>query len=229
MAKVIIVNLIKCGMILNMSLKPLFAFAIIKLLSFSYRYEYLNSNDLEKVLDEHGNYLFALWHQNLIGAILSQSHKSHAVIVSPSNDGELVAQTCQRMGHKIARGSSSRGGQTALKQMIRYLKEGHPGAITIDGPRGPAHQPKKGIFELAYLTKTPIIPVTVLPKSYWTIHKSWDQFKIPKPFTRFIIHYGAPLLIDKDSKNDHFNQASLDLKQQLEHSEHYINSILGES
>ncbi len=181
------------------------------------------------MLKEHGNYLFALWHQNLIGAILSQSHKSHAVIVSPSNDGELVARTCERMGHKVARGSSSRGGQAALKQMIRLLKEGTPGAITVDGPRGPAHEAKKGIFELAYLTRTPIIPLTVLPTSYWTVKKSWDHFKIPKPFTRFRIHFGAPLLIDKDSKNDHFNQASLDLKQQLERSEDYINSILGDS
>lgn len=205
------------------------AYYFIKIISLTYRYRYLNPESFQKTLTENENYIFALWHQNLIGAILSQKNKSHAVIVSPSNDGELVAKTCEKMGHHTARGSSSRGGQAALKQMIRLLKSKTPGAITVDGPRGPAQEPKKGIFELAYLTGTVIIPLTVIPKSYWTIKKSWDQFRIPMPFTCFYIHFGAPLLIDKDSKKDEFNQASLDLKHQLEHSEVFINSILEES
>lgn len=210
-----------------MAWKPLLAYYFIKIISLTYRYKYLNPEQYQKTLNDFDNYLFAVWHQNLIGAILSQRHKPHAVIVSPSNDGEVVAQTCERMGHLIARGSSSRGGQAALKQMIKLLKEGNPGAITVDGPRGPSHEPKKGIFELAYLTKKPIIPLTIIPKSYWETKNSWDKFRIPKPFTCFYIHYGAALTIDKGSKSDHFNQASLDLKQQLEHSEDQINSILG--
>lgn len=211
-----------------MALKPFFAYYFIRVISLTYRYKYLNPERYQKTCHEFDNYIFALWHQNLIGAILSQRNKPHAVIVSPSNDGELVANTCEKMGHHTARGSSSRGGQAALKQMIRLLKNKVPGAITVDGPRGPAHEPKKGIFELAYLTKTPILPLTIIPKNYWKIKNSWDQFRIPRPFTCFYIHFGAPLLIDKASKSDDFNQASLDLKQQLEHSEVYINSILEE-
>lgn len=209
-----------------MSLKPIFAYYFIKLLSLTYRFQYLNPEVIQNCEQRGENFIFALWHQNLIGAILSHSYKPHAVIVSPSNDGELVAQTCERMGHKVARGSSSRGGQAALKQMIKLLRDMIPGAITVDGPRGPAKEAKKGIFELAYLTDTPIIPLTVIPKKYWKIRKSWDEFRIPMPFTRFLIHYGAPLKVDKISKNEHFNQASIDLKQQLEHSEDLINSIL---
>lgn len=206
-----------------MKIKPLVVYIFVRLLSLTYRYKYLNSEVLKSINKDQ--YIFSIWHQNLIGAIFSQINKPHAVIVSPSNDGELVASTCERMGHFVARGSSSRGGQSALKKMIRLLKS-YPGAITIDGPQGPAGIPKKGILELAYLTKLPIVPFTIIPKKYWVIEKSWDKFRIPKPFTTFYIHFGAPLHVDKECKSDDFHQASIDLKQQMEQSEAYINSIL---
>jgi hypothetical protein len=208
-----------------MKLKPLIVFFLIRVISLTYRYKYLNPEVLENTKKDCGNYIFSIWHQNLIGAIFSQIGTPHAVIVSPSNDGELVANTCEKMGHVVARGSSSRGGQSALKKMIRLLKT-YPGAITVDGPQGPAKIPKKGVFELAYLTDLKIIPFTIIPKSYWSIKKSWDNFRIPKPFTTFYIHFGAPLKVDKGYKTDNFHQASIDLKQQMEQSEAYINSIL---
>ena len=212
-----------------MYFKPLLAFIFIKLLSFTYRYKYLNPEVLEKVKKESSNYIFSLWHQNLIGAILSQTGKPHAVIVSPSKDGELVAKACEWMGHVTARGSSSRNGQKALRKMIGFLKTKFPGAITIDGPRGPVKEIKKGIFELAYLSKKPIIPFTIIPSHYWVLEKSWDKFRIPRPFTTFYVHFGAPLNINKTDKADSFHTASLDLKQQLERSESHITSILGQN
>lgn len=209
-----------------MILKPLFTYIFIRLLSLTYRYKYLNPEVLDKVKKESNSYIFSLWHQNLIGAILSQIGSPHAVIVSPSRDGELVAKTCEWMGHITARGSSSRDGQKALKKMISFLKNNTPGAITVDGPRGPAKEIKKGIFELAYLSKKPIIPFSIIPAQYYEVQKSWDKFRIPWPFTTFYIHFGAPLIIDKVDKEDSFHKASLDLKQQMERGESQISSIL---
>lgn len=200
-------------------------YIFVRCLSLTYRYRYLNPEILENTIEQRGSYILSIWHQNLVGAVLSQINKPHAVIASPSADGELVASICSYMGHQVARGSSSRGGGGALKKMMKLLKT-FPGAITVDGPQGPLKLPKKGIFELAYLTKLPIIPFTIVPKNFWSLKKSWDQFRIPKPFTTFYVHFGAPLTIDKDSKADEFHQASIDLKQQMEQSESQINSIL---
>lgn len=226
--KRVIDNMPKYWDIFFMFFKTLFAFLLVRLLSFTYRFEYLNREVVDNVLktSPHKNYLFSLWHQNLIGAIMSEIGNTHAVVVSPSRDGELVAKTCEWLGHATARGSSSRGGGSALKRMIKLLRQGVPGAITVDGPKGPSKEPKPGIFELAYLTQTPIIPLTVIPKSTWVFKKSWDQFRLPKPFSKLYVHYGKPLTIDKSAKKDHFSQAILDLKQQMEQSESQINSLL---
>lgn len=211
-----------------MFFKTLLAYIFIRLLSLTYRFKYLNREVVDEVIktSPHKNYLFSLWHQNLIGAILSEMGNKHAVIVSPSNDGELVAKTCEWLGHETARGSSSRGGGSALKRMIKLLRDGIPGAITVDGPRGPAKEPKPGIFELAYLSKTPIIPLSVIPNSYWSFEKSWDNFRVPRPFATFYVHYGKAINVDKSAKDDNFSQAINDLKEQMAQSEVQINSLL---
>lgn len=209
-------------------IKPFLAFLFVRLLSLTYRFKYLNREVVEEVIKESptNNYLYSLWHQNLIAAIMSEMKTPHAVIVSSSKDGELVAKTCEWLGHKTARGSSTRGGGSALKKMIRLLKAGTPGAITVDGPRGPAKEPKPGIFELALLSQTPIIPLTVIPNKYWSFKKSWDQFRLPKPFATFYVHYGMPIIVDKSSKSDNFSQTMIDLKTAMKQSELQINSIL---
>jgi lysophospholipid acyltransferase (LPLAT)-like uncharacterized protein len=211
-----------------MRFKPFFVFLFIRLLSLTYRYKIINQNALNEVKKQsiYGNYLFGLWHQNLIGSILSQIGNPHAVVVSPSEDGQLVAKTCEWLGHLTARGSSSRGGASALRAMIKYLKNGHPGAITVDGPQGPIYEPKKGIFELSYLTKVPVIPLTVLPTKKWVIKKAWDKFKIPKPFTSFYIYYGKPIYPSIEDKEHNFTESVQDLKHQLQHGEAYIAEMM---
>lgn len=202
-------------------------FLFIKFLSLTYRFIELNPQDLESLRKStDGSYIFGLWHQNIIGAILSQKGKPHAVVVSPSRDGELVARTCEQLGHLTARGSSSRGGAGALKAMIQHLRRGFPGAITVDGPKGPMHSPKAGVFELAYLTKVPIIPFNIYPENFWTIENSWDKFRIPKPFTKIYLAYGTPIEANCDQKADKFYQAALDLKLQLQQGERQIMNHL---
>lgn len=210
-------------------LKVNLSFLFISLLAKTYRFRALNPDVQLTSLENNPNYIFALWHQNLIGSIYSQKNKPHAVVVSPSRDGELVATAVERLGHKVARGSSSRGGASALKKMIRLLKTDKiPGAISIDGPKGPAKEPKKGIFELAFLTNLPIIPLTVIPTSFWALENSWDKFRIPKPFSTFFIHYGAPLYLTKTDKEDEFYNASKRLCKEMEQSESHILAKISE-
>lgn len=211
-----------------MNLKSFFAFLFVKLLSFTYRFKYLNRQVIDQIKNKEydNNYIFSLWHQNLIGGILSEQGRGHAIIVSASKDGELVSNICEKLGHKTVRGSSSKGGSTALKKMIKLLKQGIPGAIAVDGPRGPAKEPKLGIFELAYLTKAVVVPITVVPSHYWSFTKSWDNFRLPVPFTSLYIHYGKPIQVEKISKKENFKDEIIELKRQMKQSESIINSIL---
>jgi lysophospholipid acyltransferase (LPLAT)-like uncharacterized protein len=197
------------------------AYLFVKLSSYTYRFEFVG----EQIQATKETYIFALWHQNIISALTAYRNVSHAMIISPSKDGELVANACRRFGHHPVRGSSSRQGGSALKGMIAKLRSQVPGAITVDGPRGPAHIPKKGIFELSYLAKTPIVPLILYPSSYWSLEKSWDQFRIPKPFSKIYVMHGGKIIPDKADKDNAFEKVSKKLIQELEDGETYIQSL----
>lgn len=177
----------------------LLGYALIRLLASTYRFRVVGTLPFRGTSGTSG-YVLAIWHQNLFAGILAQRSLRHTVMVSRSGDGDPVAFLCARLGHHVVRGSSKKGerdkgGKLAKDEMIEVLKTGMPGAITVDGPRGPAYEVKPGIIEMARLAGVPIIPYLPLAQRYWSF-PSWDAFRLPKPFTRIDIHYGPPMQID---------------------------------
>lgn len=167
--------------------------ALVRLLARSYRFETVGPRP------PVGGYVLAIWHQNLFSGILAQTGHPHVVIVSRSRDGDPVAFLCQRLGHQVVRGSSKKrdkckGGKEAKDEMIELLKGGLPGAVTVDGPLGPAFEVKPGIIEMARLSGVPIVPYATTADRRWSFN-SWDAFRLPKPFARIKIRYGAPIQV----------------------------------
>jgi lysophospholipid acyltransferase (LPLAT)-like uncharacterized protein len=179
---------------------------LVQFFHITYRYRYIGCENLSvaRELGQSKGYLLGIWHQNLFHGILAQIGKPYVVIVSKSKDAEPVANLCSRMGNVVARGSSrskdgrDKGGKQAKDEMIEVLKTGVPGAVTIDGPKGPAKEVKPGIIDMAKKSGTPLIPYVPIPERYWTFN-SWDKFRLAKPFTKVIIYYGEPLLVSEDS------------------------------
>ena len=174
----------------------LLIYTIAKTLNATYRYRYVGNENLKS------SYVLGIWHQNLLHGILAQVSKRYVVIISKSKDADPVAFTCSHMGNVVFRGSSKskqgvdKGGKLAKDQMIDELKKGTPGAVTIDGPKGPAKQVKPGIIDMALKANIPIIPYLPIAQSVWTLN-SWDKFRIPKPFSRIIVHYAKPIHIEE--------------------------------
>ncbi len=171
------------------------AYFLARLLGATYKFKYINSEYIEeaKKNSQTNSYIFALWHQGLISALFSHSHPPHLIIVSSSKDGDIITHTIEKLGHATARGSSTRGGGSALFKMIKLIKrKSYPCAITIDGPKGPKYKCKPGIIELSNVTKTPIVPLGFKYSRYWEFN-SWDKFKLPKPFSEIQVIYGKPL------------------------------------
>ncbi len=180
-------------------------YIIVRLLSMTYRYRFANPEVLDqaRTLSPSGGYIFAIWHQNLFQGITAQTGSKHVVIVSRSKDANPVAFTCGKLGHIVCRGSSRtkdgrcKGGKAAMDEMTEVLKSGIPGAVTVDGPKGPAKEVKPGIIVMAKKSQSVIIPYSPIARSYWEF-KSWDRFRLPKPFSIINIHYGEPLKIEDE-------------------------------
>lgn len=193
-------------------------YIFVRLINFTFRYKETNAELLEGVKSKtkNGNYIFGIWHQYLMGGILSQIGRKYIVIVSASKDNQLVATTCKKLSYTTARGSSHHRGKNAFHKISDLLRKGLPKTITINRPKDPAKVPKKDIFELALRNNIPVIPFLVYPEKFWSIEKSWDKFRIPKPFTTYYIRYGEPIYITEKDKENEYDNASKQLIDQLE-------------
>ncbi len=134
-----------------------------------------------------GPTVFAFWHRSLLTCAHRFQGRDIAIMISRSFDGELIARTVEHLGFRAIRGSSSRGGPSALREMVEAYKSGHRCAFTADGPRGPAMVAQPGPVQLATIVDAPWVGAFyALPLSAWEL-KSWDRFLIPKPFSRVVM------------------------------------------
>jgi lysophospholipid acyltransferase (LPLAT)-like uncharacterized protein len=142
--------------------------------------------------------LYALWHGRMLLGLEHHRDRQHAVLVSQSDDGALVKPLLLKFGFKVIRGSSSRGGARALREMLGELRLGGTIVITPDGPRGPRHATNAGLAWMARATGFPILPIGFAVDHAWRM-KSWDEFTIPKPRARVAMAYGEPILVPREA------------------------------
>jgi lysophospholipid acyltransferase (LPLAT)-like uncharacterized protein len=103
--------------------------------------------------------ILAFWHGRMFLMPYGYRGKRVTVLISEHRDGEYISRTMKRFGFATARGSSTRGGAMALREIIRALKQGQDAAFTPDGPRGPREAVQMGVIAAARLSGAPIVPV----------------------------------------------------------------------
>jgi hypothetical protein len=170
---------------------PLVA-ALLRLLHATLRYEAVfEEGGHAEFTGEAGVWCF--WHRCLLPAACRfQKRAKTVLLISASFDGELIAQTIERMGYETVRGSSSRGGAAGLRALARAVNDGAAAVIPGDGPRGPRYVLKPGIIKLARLTNMPVYCFYLYAEHAWTM-RSWDALVVPKPFSRVALVWGRPV------------------------------------
>ncbi|HMU82515.1 MAG: lysophospholipid acyltransferase family protein [Leptospirales bacterium] len=159
-------------------------------------------------------WIFAIWHTNVLYSPYLLRDLNTAVMISASRDGEFIESVVRQFGNTSIRGSTSRGGGAALKEMIGHLRKGFSAAITPDGPRGPALVVQPGLIMSAQLSQ-----VAILPFHYectrQKIAKSWDAHRLPLPFTTFVCSYGEPILIPRQLSPEEFEAQRLKVERAM--------------
>ena len=203
-------------------------YLLINLIGLTARFEVIGWENHEKVEANGGLPIYVFWHDRIFLTTYWWRNRRIVVMTSQSFDGEYIARFIQRFGYGAVRGSSTRGGVGAIIEMARLIRAGCTTAFTIDGPKGPRYVAKMGAVMLAKKSRQPIVPVTMALQRYWTT-PSWDQFQIPKPFTRARVYVAPPIYVPADadenmlaSKRDELQQTLDDLNHQ---SEEWRNSL----
>jgi len=127
----------------------------IRVLHATLRVRHLHAENLES----QPQYILAFWHAHLLLMLHSAYRRPIVVMISRSKDGEYIARVFDHYGVESARGSSTRGGTPALREMIRAAREGKNIVFTPDGPKGPPRVAKDGVIYAAQATGLPIVPV----------------------------------------------------------------------
>jgi lysophospholipid acyltransferase (LPLAT)-like uncharacterized protein len=119
------------------------------------------------------------------------------VLVSRHRDGRFIGEVVRRFHLDMVHASTSKGGATGLRVLLRVLARRDMVVITPDGPRGPRRVAAPGVAQLAAVSGLPVLPcaarttrVRVLP--------SWDRMVLPLPFARGVLVVRPAVAVDRD-------------------------------
>ena len=196
-------------------LVPILVVAIQRFVGITSKRIDIGRENIEGLMKEGNSWIYAIWHTNVLFSPYLNRGQNVAVMISSSRDGEFIARVVERLGNSAVRGSSSRGGISALKEMISLLRKGYPAAFTPDGPRGPAFRLQQGIVIAAQRSGVPIVPFHYECTRQWIAATSWDQHRVPKPFTTFVVSYGTPIYVAKNLGVQEFEEKTKEIENAL--------------
>ena len=148
------------GTWLKLSVLPAIAAWGIRLLGRTMTLATVGGEAVDSLIQKKTPIIIAFWHGRQLMMPLAYRGTSASILISQHRDGEIIANIMKKFCFGAIRGSSSRGGIQALRQLVLVGKQGQDLVITPDGPRGPACCVQAGVISLAKLTGFPIVPLT---------------------------------------------------------------------
>lgn len=160
--------------------------------------------------------IFALWHAHQCAIYCNKDKERLYALISPSNDGEIIAAGSKAMGIDVIRGSKGRRGVGSSIELLEKLEQGNSIAITVDGPKGPARKVKDGVINIAKLSQVPIIPMCwYSPEKTFLKFKTWDEFRVPIFDCTAVAMYGEPIYIPADIDKEGIEKYRLLLEERM--------------
>jgi lysophospholipid acyltransferase (LPLAT)-like uncharacterized protein len=174
---------------------------LIRTISLTLRYRLSDPHGIA-TLPTTQRIIWIFWHNRIFCQPIIYrkflKHRTISVLTSASKDGALIAQTVRRFGLGAVRGSSSKRAAQAGAELVDCLQSGSDIGMTPDGPRGPCYKLAMGPVRLSQMTGTAIVSINANPERYWQL-KSWDRFRIPKPFSKLNVSFGRPEIVQDHS------------------------------
>ena len=171
----------------------------LRLVLSTVRWEVSVPSPTQRLISENRPLILCFWHGRLMmmRAGLPRHRIVHA-LMSEHRDGLLISRALRNFGVHTVASARRRGGQSALRTMVRLLADGNLVIITPDGPRGPRMRAKAGAIKLAQLSGAPLIPASGAVKRRILLG-TWDRFCLVLPFSQGIVLAGEPIDVPRDA------------------------------
>jgi len=130
-----------------------------------------------------GQKIYLVWHEYILLPLYLRGHCNLTMLLSRHRDAEVLSRVARQLGFDFVRGSTQRGGVSALRELLRKSRRMHL-AITPDGPRGPRRRMAPGPIYLASKLGLPLVVMGFGYERPWRVRSAWDQFAIPRPYSR---------------------------------------------
>ena len=152
-----------------------------------------------------GAKIYVFWHENILLPLFLRGHCNIAMLLSRHHDADILARVAGMMGFGVVRGSTFKGGSTALRELAHRARTENL-TITPDGPRGPRRRLAPGCVFLASTLGLPIVAMGLGYERPWRLG-TWDRFAIPRPFSRARAVISRPIRVparlDRDGIEHH--------------------------
>jgi lysophospholipid acyltransferase (LPLAT)-like uncharacterized protein len=135
-------------------------YTVIRSLRATLRLRTMHSESVDLRWGKGKNIIMSFWHGRQVMIPFAYRGPRVVILISEHRDGELIARILGWFGFAAIRGSTTRGGIRALRQLVQAGRAGADVVVTPDGPRGPRCHAQAGVIELAKLTGLPIFPIT---------------------------------------------------------------------
>ena len=158
-------------------------------------------------------YIYAFFHEVMLFPAYFWAWPEMQILISDHRDGELIAQTVLRLGFGVVRGSTTRGGARALREMTGRVDRGHL-CITPDGPKGPRRHVHQGLPYLALRTGLPIVGLGMAFSNPWRA-KSWDKFAVPRPYGKATCVFPEPVIVPPDAGREVLEECRAEVERRM--------------
>jgi lysophospholipid acyltransferase (LPLAT)-like uncharacterized protein len=190
--------------LLHTHIGPIGLYWLIKFITTSCRVSVYNGEAFKKNAENGRNMIIASWHNRLFTLPYYYRYmfglKNLIMMVSKSRDGEMFKRLLAKFDIECVRGSTTRGGISAVKSILRETRKGRDTAIALDGSKGPRYVAQPGSLFLAQMTGMPIMPVTIEASRKYEFN-TWDRMAVPKPFSHIHGVFGEPIYVPRDASD----------------------------
>lgn len=192
------------------ALSPLIS-GTVRLLWKSYRCETIGEEPWLARLAA-GPVIPCFWHARTVACAgfietLTRKGLEPCALVSPSVDGDLTAKVIERWGYRVLRGSATRTGPKAIRDLYRVIvKERRSPIVIPDGPQGPAREAKLGALMLSQVAQVPIMPISFAANRSFIV-ATWDRWVVPHLFARVAFAVGEPIQVERDASAEDLEEA----------------------